>query len=335
MGNPTGVYIVGETRNKQASSITFQLISKGRELADALGEDLSVILIGHNLNSTCNELSRYGIDNLYITDDPTLEGYHPEFYAKCLLESVNSLEPNILLFGHTFFGRDLAPLIAGKLKSGLATNCIELEIDPTTRILVHTRPVFGGNARLTTTSHSSFPQIATLKPNSTPQATESTYHQSTISVIPLQSPLFEPKIKIIDRVLDAPDKNISLEDARIIVAGGLGVGGSEGFALLQEMATTLGGAVGSSLPPVNAGTVPSSYHIGQTGKIVAPQLYFAIGISGQPQHLAGCEGSGAIVAINTDGDANIFNSAKFGVIGDFRQVVPAFTQRCQELQTLQ
>jgi len=332
MGNPNGVYIIGETRNAQVSPITLQLISKGRDLADDLDEELSVILIGHNLNYHSTQLTKYGFEKLYIIDHPTLKYYHPEPYAKYLVDLVNVLDPNILLLGQTFFGRDIAPLMAGKLKSGLATNCVDLTIDPISRLLVHTRPVFGGNLRLDTVSDNSSLQMATLKPNSAPLATELPSREAIVSLIPVETEAIEPKVKVIDRALDPTDKDISLEEARIIVAGGLGVGGKEGFELLQEMATTLGGTVGSSLPPVNAGIVPNSYHIGQTGKIVAPELYFAIGISGQPQHLAGCEGSGTIVAINTDQDANIFNSAKFGVIGDFKDIVPAFTKRCKELQ---
>ena len=335
MGNPEGVYIVGETRNTQISPITLQLISKGRELADALDEELCVILIGHNLSHHSTQLTKYGFEKLYILDHPSLKDYHPEPYAKYLVELVNSLAPNIFLFGQTFFGRDIAPLIAGHLKCGLATNCVDLTIDPTSKSLVHTRPVFGGNLRLNTVSNNSSPQMATLKPNSAPLATHSPSREAIISIIPIEAQTIQPKVKIIDRVVYPTDKDISLEEARIIVAGGLGVGGKEGFELLHEMATVLGGTVGSSLPPVNAGLVPNSYHIGQTGKIVAPELYFAVGISGQPQHLAGCEGSGAIVAINTDRDANIFSAAKFGVIGDFKEIVPAFTQRCRELHILQ
>ena len=331
MMSQKGVLIVGELADIALAPITLQLLGAGRTLADDLGEGLAALFIGQGLEEASQEAIAYGADKVYSVEEALLAHYHPELFGQALLQAVQQLQPGILLLGQTTLGRDLAPWLSGHLETGLTTNCVQLAIDPESHLLLQTRPVFSGNARATTVCEERRPQMATLKLKATPPASRDATRQGQIVPLSVQLDGAGARIKVVEQVQEEGQEGPSLEDADVVVAGGLGVGGVEGFALLQELAEALEGVVGSSLPLVNAGTVPPTYHIGQTGKIVTPELYIAVGISGQPQHLAGCEGAKTIVAINRDPEANIFKVARFGVVGDFRQVVPALTRKCREL----
>lgn len=242
---------------------------------------------------------------------------------------VEQAKPQVLLIGHTNIGRDLAPKLAFKLDTGLASDCVDLSIDPGTKKLLQTRPVYGGNARATFTTEG-YPQIATIRAKAFSGLERNDSKKG--EVIAIQAGLSPAAIrtKLINRV-KAETTGVKLEDARIIVSGGRGMGGPDNFKLLQELAKVLGAAVGASRPPCDNGWVPATMQVGLTGKIVTPEIYIAIGISGASQHMAGCSGAKHIIAINKDQDANIFREAQFGVVGDLKQILPAFTDKVKEL----
>ena len=326
-----GVLIVCELIEEELAPVTLQLLGMGRKLADELQQDLGAILLGENLTNVSQTVIANGADQVYILEDSGFRDYSPFTFSQALRAAVDTIQPEILIFGQTTLGGDIAAWLAGNLKTSLNTNCIDLSIDPESRCLLQTRPILSGNARATTLGMPGSIQIATLKLRATPDAVCDTTRQGKVISLEVGTLADQNGVTLRQTVKDEIREGITLDEAKVIIAGGLGVGSKEGFVLLEELAAALQGALGSSLPPVNAGTVPANYHIGQTGKIVSPELYIAVGISGQPQHLAGCDGSGTIVAINRDPQANIFKAARYGVVGDFSKIVPAFTRRCREL----
>ena len=322
-----GVLIVCELIEDKLAPVTLQLLGMGRKLADELQQDLGAILLGDDLTEASQAVIANGADQVYTLEGSAFRYYNSFAFSQALLTAVHTIQPEILIFGQTTLGGDVAPWLAGKLGTTLNTNCIDLSIDPESRCLLQTRPILSGNARATTLGISGSIQIASLKLRATPDAVCDMTRQGKVISLEIGDVVDQNGVTLRERIKDEVREGITLDEAKVIIAGGRGVGGKEGFAVLGELAAALQGALGSSLPPVNAGTVPANYHIGQTGKIVSPELYIAVGISGQPQHLAGCDGSGTIVAINRDPQANIFKAARYGVVGDFSKVVPAFTRR--------
>ncbi len=329
MAEYKGVMIFGEIAEGKLASITTELLGCGRQLANELKEELSCILVGNKISELAKEAIAYGADKVYVADDPQLADYQGDSYSPVVMEIIKEYPPRILLLGQTSIGRDLAPRLAFKLQSGLATDCIELSIDPNTKLLQQTRPVYGGNARAIFVSEF-FPQIATVRQKAmSPSQRDETRKGEIIPILVKLEPA-QIRTKIIDRVKEEA-VGIKLEDAQVVVAGGRGIGGAEGFKQLEELAKILKGAVGATRPPCDNGWVPATWQIGLTGKIVTPDLYIAVAISGASQHLAGCSGSKTIVAINRDPEANIFKEARFGAIGDWKQILPAFTEKIKEL----
>ena len=331
MNSYKGATVFGETRDGKLSSITMDLLSGGRKLADQLSEDLSCLLIGHEVSDFPQEAIAYGADTVYVVEDPRLKDYQTDTYTPATAELVQEIQPRILLFGQNDIGRDLAPRLAFRLQTGLSTDCIELDIDPETRLLHQTRPVYGGNA-LATVVCQTLPQIATVRRKAMSSLVRDDKRKGKIISFPTTINPNTIRTKIVNRVKEeAP--GISLEDAQVIVSGGRGIGGREGFQRLEELAELLKGAVGATRLPCESGWVPATVQIGLTGKVVTPELYFAIAISGASQHLAGCLGAKTIIAINRDHEANIFNVAHFGAVGEWQQILPAFIEKVRELKS--
>ena len=329
MAKATGIMICGETINGSLSSVTTEILGCGRRLADELKEELICVVIGDQISEASQKAISYGADKVYAVDDPQLKEYQTDSYMMVMEKVVGDVSPLALLLGQTSIGRDLAPRLSFRLGVSLSMDCLELSINPDTKAFEQTRSVYGGNARAIFTSDS-IPQIATVRQKAmTPLEPDDSRKGEIISIkVDLDTTLI--KTKVIETVKEEV-AGIKLEDAEIIVSGGRGIGGTEGFKQLEELAKILKGAVGASRPPCDNGWMPEMIQVGLTGKIVTPELYIAVAISGASQHLAGCSGSKNIIAINKDEEANIFKDARFGVVGDWKQVLPAFTEKIKSL----
>jgi electron transfer flavoprotein alpha subunit/NAD-dependent dihydropyrimidine dehydrogenase PreA subunit len=319
-----GVWFWVEQSAGRAGSISWEMAGKGRELADQLHTVLTACVLGHKVSELARHAVAYGADRVLLVDDPTLADYRTEPYAAVMVDLVRRYEPEILIMGASSRGRDLAGTVATRLVTGLTADCTGLEIDPETRLLRQTRPAFGGNIMATILCPNHRPQMATVRHRVFEVPVRDASRQGQI--VSEKALLAEEQIttKVIDRILEEED--VSLADARIIVSGGRGVKGPEGFAPLRELAQVLGGAVGASRAAVDAGWIPYMHQVGQTGRTVRPDLYIACGISGAIQHLAGMRTAKVIVAVNRDPEAPIFGVAHYGIVGDLFTVIPALTQ---------
>lgn len=325
-----GVLICGEIVEGKLAPITIELLGIGRKLADGLGEGLDILLMGSKSGSLSQEAIAYGADKVYVDEDSLLDTYNSDAYTQVAAKLCQKILPSILLLGHTDIGCDLAPRLNGRLGGGLSMDCLSLSIDPATKLLVSTRPVFGGNAHATVISKSARPQMATIRTKVVPPAERNDSRQGEI--IPIEEKV-DPsmiKVKVIDRIKEEVE-GVKLEDAEVVVSGGRGIGSAQNFAMLRELAHVLGGAIGATRPACDEGWAPTSAQVGQSGKVVSPKLYIAVALSGAMSHLAGCLGSKYIVAINKDKEANIFNVAHFGIVADYKEVLPILTSKLKEL----
>lgn len=326
-----GVWVFAEQRQGKIMNIVLELLGEGRKLADTLGVELGVVLIGDGVEEQSQELFAFGADVVYLIEDSSLSHYRTESYCSALESAINVYKPEIVLIGATNIGRDLGPRIAARTKTGLTADCTELAIDPEQRYLLQTRPAFGGNIMATIVCPNTRPQMATVRPgvmkkvapeaNMTGKIVRIKYNAATVKVH-----------TIVKEIVREATRSMNLEEAKIIVAGGRGVGGPEGFKLLEEAATRLGGSVGASRAAVEAGWLSASYQVGQTGKTVHPNIYLACGISGAIQHVAGMQSSGIIIAINKNPNAPIFKVADYGIVGDLFQVLPVLMGALEELK---
>lgn len=329
MSEHKSILILGEIEGGVIASITRELLGIGRVLADELKEELSVLFIGSDLKAVGQDAIAWGADQVFLVDNPLFAEYNGDCYTEVLTRICREKTPDIVLAGHTSIGRDIAPRVAARLKVSLAVDCIELKIAPDTKKLLQTRPVYGGNAVAVTVSKT-IPQMATVRPKSMPLPGHNPSRTGKVTPVPMELNSSIIKTKVINRVKEQIE-GIKLEDAQVIVAGGGGITSAEGFVLLRELAKVLGGAVGATRIPCEEGLISSSLQIGQTGKIVTPDLYIAVAISGAPQHIAGCSAAKIMVAINKDPEANMFKLADFGVVGEYEKAIPALIARCKEL----
>ncbi|MDY6835884.1 MAG: electron transfer flavoprotein subunit alpha/FixB family protein [Chloroflexota bacterium] len=329
MADNNGVLVCGEVAEGKLLAITLELLGGGRKLADELGESLSIALIGSGVKDLAQEAIAFGADKVYVVDDAALKDYQTDSYAAAMDAVVKSANPRALVLGQTSMGRDLAPKMGFKLKTGVSMDCIELSIDPSSKALLQTRPVYGGNARAIF-STGGMPQIATVRSKAMSALERDDSRKG--DVVPIEGAVdaAAARIKVVSTVKEEVE-GVKLEDAAVIVTGGRGLGGPEGFQELEKLAKTMKGAVGATRPPCDNGWVPAAIQIGLTGKIVSPDVYFAVALSGSSQHMAGCSGSKTIIAINRDPEANIFKEAQFGVVGDWKQVMPPLTEKIKEL----
>jgi electron transfer flavoprotein alpha subunit len=325
-----GLWVVAEHSNSGLRRNTLELLAEGRKLADQLQTGLSAVLLGDEVAPLADQLVARGADRVYLAEHLVLARYRTGPYADVISGLINQHRPEIVLFSATSEGRDLAPRIAARIAAGLTADCTGLEIDPEQRLLVQTRPAFGGNVMATIICPYARPQMATVRPGVFRPNPPDPGRKGEI--IPVAVSLHEAAV--LTRILEVAklqaEGQVSLQDAQVIVSGGRGLGKPENFRLVRELADALGGAVGASRAVVDAGWVPAHHQVGQTGKTVQPRLYIACGISGAVQHLAGMQSSDIIIAINNDPAAPIFDVATYGIVGDCLEFLPLLTAKVKE-----
>jgi electron transfer flavoprotein alpha subunit len=323
-----GIWIVAEQREGELRKISYELVSEGRRLADQLGQPLTALLLGSNIKEKASDLGKYGADKVIVADDGRLATYTTDAYAAVIAELAQAHEPAIILLGASVQGKDLSGRLAAKLGVGVAQDCVEFSIDGGS--LVAKRPIYAGKAYATVTYKDSVPQIATARPNVLELNEPDESRSAEVVDASFSLDDSQLKTKIIELQQEAGGK-IDLTEAERIVSGGRGMKGPENYNILEELADLIEATVGASRSAVDAGWRPHSDQVGQTGKVVSPNLYIACGISGAIQHLAGMSTSKVIVAINKDPEAPIFQKADYGVVGDLFDVVPALTEQIRKL----
>jgi electron transfer flavoprotein alpha subunit len=325
MGMAKGVWIVAEQRDGAFRKISFELASTARKLADVLGEEVCAVLCGSGIEGIAGQLGKYGVDKVFVADSPALEPYTTDAHAAAVAKIVKENDPAILLLGASTQGKDLSARLVGKLATGMATDCTDVKIADGKLLAI--RPMYAGKC-FGEVVFSTFPQMASLRPNVFPMV-ENAKAGAVVKFDPALD-AGQLKTKVLEVQKDTSGK-ADLTEANIIVSGGRGMKGPENYGIIEELAAVLGATVGASRAAVDAGWRPQSDQVGQTGKIVSPNLYVACGISGAIQHLAGMSSSKFIVAINKDAEAPIFTKADYGVVDDLFKVVPEFTKECKKL----
>lgn len=335
-----GVFVFAQQVDNVISNIAFELIGKGKELAKDLGVEVTAVLVGSDVKGLADQLAEYGADKVIVVDDPELKEYRTEPYTHAIASVIEEFKPEIFLIGATAIGRDLGPRVCARIHTGLTADCTKLDIGdfPMNPVpgretkhnqLLMTRPAFGGNTIATIACPDFRPQMATVRPGVMQKAPKEAGKKAVVTEF---NPGFTKNNKYVDilEVVKAVSNTVDIMDAKILVSGGRGVGSPENFKILDELAEAIGGTVSCSRAVVDAGWKPKDLQVGQTGKTVRPHVYFAIGISGAIQHVAGMEESDIIIAINKDESAPIFDVADYGVVGDLNKIVPVLTQKIKE-----
>ena len=333
-----GVYVFAQQVDNEISGIAYELLGKGKELAAKLNEEVTAVLIGHDVKGLADKLAEYGADKVIVVDDPELKEYRTEPYAHALSSVINEFKPEIVLVGATAIGRDLGPTVSARVATGLTADCTVLEIGdfPLVAIpgkedeqkhnqLLMTRPAFGGNTIATIACPDNRPQMATVRPGVMQKIEPIVGAKANVIEY---NPGFTPNDRYVEikEIVKAVSDTVDIMDAKILVSGGRGVGSAENFKILEDLAEALGGSVSCSRAVVDSGWKPRDLQVGQTGKTVRPNLYIACGISGAIQHTAGMEEADIIIAINKDEDAPIFDVADYGIVGDLNKIVPQLTE---------
>lgn len=327
------VFVFVEQRDNKLEKVGIELLGKARELADDLGQDVVALVVGESVKEHADTLIKHGADKVIVVEDPMLKEYVTEPYAKAVTAIIKKYEPEIVIYGASSIGRDLAPRLAARIHTGLTADCTKLEIDEESKLLLMTRPAFGGNLMATIVCEDFRPQMATVRPG---------VMQALDSDDSRKGEVIEEKVDFTDADMNVKIVNIDKHDSKkkditeaaILVSGGRGIGGPEGFSPLQELAETLQAEISSSRAAVDAGWITKDHQVGQTGKTVRPELYFAMGISGAIQHLAGMEESDLIIAVNKDSEAPIFEVADLGIVGDINAIVPKLTEAIKREQKI-
>jgi electron transfer flavoprotein alpha subunit len=335
-----GVFVFAQQVDHELGNIAFELLGKARELAETLNTKVTAVLIGHNVKDLVDPLAQYGADRVIVVDDPELEVYRTEPYAHALASVINEYKPEIVLVGATAIGRDLGPTVSARVATGLTADCTKLDIgdfplqarpgvEQKHNQLLMTRPAFGGNTIATIACPDHRPQMATVRPGVMQKIEPKKDAKAEVVEF---NPGFTPNNRYveIEEVVKKISDTVDIQDAKILVSGGRGLGGPENFEMLRNLAKAVGGEVSCSRAVVDSGWMPKDMQVGQTGKTVRPQVYFAIGISGAIQHVAGMEESDYIIAINKDEDAPIFDVADYGIVGDLNKIVPKLTAMINE-----
>lgn len=335
-----GVFVFAQQVDNVISNIAYELIGKGKELAKDLGVEVTAVLVGSDVKGLADQLAEYGADKVIVVDDPELKEYRTEPYTHAIASVIKEFKPEIFLIGATAIGRDLGPRVCARIHTGLTADCTKLDIGdfPMNPVpgretkhnqLLMTRPAFGGNTIATIACPDFRPQMATVRPGVMQKAPKEAGKKAVVTEF---NPGFTKNNKYVDilEVVKAVSNTVDIMDAKILVSGGRGVGSPENFKILDDLAEAIGGTVSCSRAVVDAGWKPKDLQVGQTGKTVRPNVYFAIGISGAIQHLAGMEESDIIVAINKDESAPIFDVADYGIVGDLNKIVPMLTEKIKE-----
>ena len=314
------VEIGDDGKTQKVRSVSLELLSKGRELADQLGEELCAVVMGQGIVKFMAEISSYGADKIYAVNGPAYRDYNTAAYANAMITLINKYKPSAILYPSTYVGRDLAPRVAAQLFSGLTADCTNLSVAD--GLLISTRPAFGGNILADIKCPDFRPQMATVRPNVFKKAVTRPGTMAKIISEPIAIPTEAGKVRIVSKQFDEVTELEKLDEAEVVVAGGRGMKDAAGFAVLDELAAQLGGAVGASRAAIDMGLQPKEKQIGQSGVNIAAKLYIAAGISGAVQHTVGVEHSDVIIGINKDANAPIFNICKYGFVGDARTLLP-------------
>ncbi|MFC1508542.1 FAD-binding protein [Candidatus Omnitrophota bacterium] len=325
-----GVWVFCEQKNGIVQSVAYELLGKGRELADELGVELCGVLLGDAMKDEAQKIIHRGANKVYLVDSPKLKHYQNEPYSKVLIKLIKEYKPEIVLCGATSMGRSLISRVAIGIHAGLTADCTGLEIDKSERLLLQTRPAFGGNIMATIICPHHRPQMSTVRHKVMKESEINNRHRGKIIEKSYSEEDYSSRTKLLD-VVEEIEETINLTEADIIVSGGRGLQNVENFKLIEDLAKVLGGAVGASRAAVDSGWKTYSHQVGQTGKTVCPKIYIACGISGQIQHLVGMQSSNIIVAINKDPDAPIFSVSTYGIVDDLFEVLPELTKRFKEV----
>ncbi|MGI5939257.1 MAG: electron transfer flavoprotein subunit alpha/FixB family protein [Thermoleophilia bacterium] len=330
MSQEKGVLFLAERRGGGLARTSAELVTAGLKIAAELGEECSAALVGTGLGDDAQQLIDMGVQRVYVVEDDSFSRYEPESYLEIMTQLCREAQPKVVLMSHAEVGRDLAPRLAFALDTGFAPNCVDVVLEAESSRLQVTRPVFGGKAQGLFTLTDAAPHILTIGLKVfEPAVAESGRQGEITSVVPaIETAAF--KTSIVEHV-DEEVEGVRLEDAGVVVAGGRGVGSAEGFEQLKELATALGGCVGASRASIDNGWVPSNLQVGLTGAVVSPNVYVAVGISGAAQHMAGCSSAKTIIAINSDPEAPIFQRAPFGVVADWKEIVPPLIEKCRSM----
>lgn len=327
------VWVFSEQRDGALMSVVSELLGEGRKLADALDVKLCALLLGDNVSELQNELYELGADKVYLAQSPLLKDYTTDAYSIVISDMIKEFSPEIVLYGATHIGRDLGARIAARADTGLTADCTALEIDPETKLLLQTRPAFGGNLMATIICKEHRPQMSTVRPGVMDKAQRVIGRRGELIVYDVTLTPEQVRTSVIKKV-KSQNTAIALEDAEVIVSGGRGLGSPEGFKLLEKLAEKLGGVVGASRAAVDNGWIDKSHQVGQTGKTVKPKIYIACGISGAIQHTVGMQDASVIIAINRDKNAPIFSVATYGIVGDLYDVIPALIESFDNVEDL-
>lgn len=329
MADSAGVLVLAEMEGGALSPTAAELVTAGLEVAEGLGLPLSVAIAGSDVEGTVEEAATLGVEQVYAAEDGLLGDDHPELVLEAWTQVCRQTNPAVVLIARTTAGRDLAPRLAVRLGVGLAQDCLEVTVDEDSGRVVAHRPVYGGNAMAAVVCNGT-PQMACIRPKAYEPSEADEVQAAEIVPIDISLDDSMAKVRLVERVAEESE-GVRLESAKIVVAGGRGLGSPEPFRDLEVIAGLLGAGIGASRAAVDAGWVPPSWQIGLTGKTITPDLYITVAISGASQHMAGCSGSKVIVAVNKDAEANIFKEARYGVVGDWAKVMPSFTETLREL----
>jgi electron transfer flavoprotein alpha subunit len=324
-----GVWIFAEQRRGKLHNVAFELLGKGRELADQLKVELCAVLLGNGITGLAQDLIAAGADKVYLVDDKKLDHFNDELYANVLADIASQYKPEIILTGATAVGRAFFPRVSIQLNAGLTADCTAFELDMTERNLFQIRPAFGGSLMAKIMTPERRPQMSTARYKVFKALAKDPARKGEVIKPQLKADSLQARSQFVE-FIEEVETTINISEADIIVSGGRGIGGGENFKLVRDLAQALGGAVGASRAAVDSGWIPYSHQVGQTGKTVSPKLYIACGISGSVQHLAGMQSSDIIVAINKDPEAPIFGVAKFGIVGDLNEILPALSERIKK-----
>jgi electron transfer flavoprotein alpha subunit len=325
-----GILVIAEQRGGTLRKISFELVSEGRRLADQSGQSLGVVVLGHQIGEEAKKLAAYGAETIYVADAPELAAYTPEAYTAVLGELIKGKEPNIVLGGSSQQGKELAARLAARLETGLAMDCVGLRLED--GLLVAKRPMYAGKVYAEVVCETARPQMVTARPNVFSILEPDAGRTAEVVSVPVSLKPEDLRTALVEELADQSGK-VDLTEATCIISGGRGMKGPEQFAILEKVAAVIGASVGASRSAVDAGWRPHSDQVGQTGKVVNPNLYIACGISGAIQHLAGMGSSKVIVAVNKDADAPIFQKADYGIVGDLFEVVPVLEEEFKKIMS--
>lgn len=331
MSEYKGVFVFVEQRDKEIQKVSLELIGKATELAGKLGEEVTAVVLGSGIKKQAEELVYYGADSVIIIEDEMLDIYTTEPYTKALAQVCEEKKPNVFMFGATAIGRDLAPRVSARVHTGLTADCTTLDVDDETKNLLMTRPAFGGNIMATIICPDHRPQMSTVRPGVMIMNDRDESKSGNVEEMKVAFTKEDLTVEVLEVVKETAEM-VNIEDANILISGGRGVGSAEGFDALSALATEIGGQVSASRACVDAGWIDRNQQVGQTGKTVRPGAYFACGISGAIQHLAGMEESEFIIAINKDAGAPIFEVADLGIVGDINKVLPALVEELKAIK---